>query len=132
MKTRKAVLIGAAVSAGLALAVGAYLLGAKQAAEAVPVIVAEDVEVDPADLTALKIIRARDTLRAANGSMDAIVGLDYALKHGHLIHKGQRPVLPMPAIDSERFDDARIMRAAARRDADAFIEKYSHNGGLIK
>lgn len=128
---RKILIIASAAALSATLAVGAYLLGAKQAAAPSPAD-ATYIESDPAELTAIKTIRARDTLRQADGRMDAIVGLDYARKHGHLIHSHVRAVLPMPAVDSERFDDARIMRAAARRDADAFIEKYSHNGGLIK
>lgn len=88
-----------------------------------------DAALDLNAQTTLMTIHARDALAAADADLRYLVARRDDAGRG-LIHSKHRGVLSIAPMDTERFDDARIMRMAARRDAEAFIERYTHNGGL--
>lgn len=108
------------------LAVGAYLIlrGPAGDMDTAETTVSSREEVHYGKLNA-----ARAELSVAYGTVRYLVAVQEDSGRG-LIHSRHRAVLPVPAVDSERFDDVKIMRAAARRDAERFIESYTHNGGL--
>lgn len=119
---RVALVVGSAAIS--ALAVSAYMFMHRLPAEPVA-----DASADaPVTLSVnyAGIRAAAADLASANGTLRALVaGREDA--HRGLVHKGGIQHLPMPAIDTERFDDEAIMRAHARLDAELFIERYTHN-----
>lgn len=123
--TRRLVgVIAGAVSGALVVSAAAYLM----TRHAPDTLDAGEPAAQPVTISVnyAGIRAAAADLAAADGTLRALVD-GRADAHRGLVHRKGIQRLPMPAIDTEQFDDAAIMRARARMEAELFIDRYAHN-----
>lgn len=132
MKRKTKILLGTlATSAALAVSVYLILRAPAPVTADVSGQATDSSRFDAENAQAMRFLKIRNELERTDRLMTSLV-IKGSCAGGRQptwcadgVSRRPRPVLAVPAF-VDRSDDSQAMRAAARRDREAFIEKYAH------